>query len=108
MKKLLAVLLLCLSPLLLLHAVGIAPRSIPDAVGVGSGLTAKLVCSGYFLTGLSEAQGLADVASYSPAAKVVSLARRGADTFVADIAGYGTAIGRGGRCLPCPAAASPA
>lgn len=103
MKKLLAVLvlLLCFLPLLLLHAVGISPRSVPDAVRVGSGLTAKLVCSGYFLSGLSEAQGLADVASYSPAANVVSLARRGVDTFVADIAGYGTAIARHYPGLGC-------
>jgi CubicO group peptidase (beta-lactamase class C family) len=102
MKKLFVlVLLLCVSPLLLLHAVGIPPRGLPDAVAVGTGLTAKLACSGYFLSGMSEAQNRADVASYSPAARAVSLTRQGDDTFLADIAGYGTAVARYRPGLGC-------
>ncbi len=95
MKKFLLALALIFGGLTaLLYSVGIPPRALPAALAVGSGLTAKLACSAYHLSGLSEAQSLADVASYSPAANAVSLTRVGEDTFVADIAGFGSATAR--------------
>ena len=87
-------LLLCVLPFLLLYAAGVPPLALPAALKVGSGLAAKLACSGEHLSGFTEAQSLEDVASYSPAAHAVSLARDGSDTFMADIAGFGTATAR--------------
>jgi CubicO group peptidase (beta-lactamase class C family) len=52
---------------------GIPPREIPDAIGVATGIGAKLACSGHYLSGFDEAQNADDLASYSPLMRLVLL-----------------------------------
>lgn len=73
---------------------GFSPLVFPEALAVGTGLAAKLSCSGRYLSGFSDDHNLADVASYSPVVRVVNIRHREPATIEADIAGLATASAR--------------
>ena len=50
-----------------LQAIGMSPVSLYANVAVGTGMGAKLACSGRFLSGFTVDQIRDDLASYSPA-----------------------------------------
>ena len=50
-----------------LKAVGMSPTNFSANIGVGTGMGAKLACSGHFLSGFDEDQIRDDLASFSPA-----------------------------------------
>ncbi len=52
---------------------GFSPLRLGSAVGVATGLGAKLVCSGHFVSGFSPQQARQDILSYSPAAALLTL-----------------------------------
>ncbi len=52
---------------------GIAPRQIPSAVALATGLGAKLACSGHYLSGFDAARNEDDLASYSALTRLLSL-----------------------------------
>ena len=56
-----------------MSTVGMSPTSLVANVAVGTGMGAKLACSGHFLSGFDEAQIRQDLASYSPAYDGLSL-----------------------------------
>ncbi len=56
-----------------MSTVGMSPTSLVANVAVGTGMGAKLACSGHFLSGFDEAQIRQDLASYSPAYDWLSL-----------------------------------
>jgi CubicO group peptidase (beta-lactamase class C family) len=87
-KFLLAIVVLFIAvPLLLLWLAGIPPRGIPEMAAVGTGLTAKLACSGYYLSGFSDDQNLEDIGTYNPAFAMIELRHETPDTVVADFHG---------------------
>ena len=96
MKRLLIFLLILLlvSPLALLWLAGISPFAVRDALGVGTGLTAKLACSGHYLSGFSDEQNLRDIASYSPATETVTLRHIAPDIIETEIFGLARARAR--------------
>jgi CubicO group peptidase (beta-lactamase class C family) len=51
--------------------VGVSPQHLPVAIEVATGMGAKLACSGRYISGLSEQQIVDDVASYSPANRLL-------------------------------------
>ncbi len=53
--------------------VGVAPQHLPAAIEVATGMGAKLACSGRYISGLSEQQVFEDVASYSPANRLLDI-----------------------------------
>lgn len=55
------------------YVLGFYPWRLGDAIDVASGLGAKLACSGYFVTGQTKAQIIEDLASYSPATRLLEL-----------------------------------
>lgn len=89
MKKILLTLslLLVLIPVLLLWLAGIPPRGIMEMPSVGTGLTAKLACSGYYLSGFNDEKNLIDIASYSPAVAMISVHHEPPQTVVASLYG---------------------
>ena len=89
MKKTFLVLglLVLLTPALLLWLAGIPLRGIMDLSSVGTGLTAKLACSGYYLSGFSDEKNLSDIASYSPAVGLINLRHESPQTVVASLNG---------------------
>ncbi|MCZ6830566.1 MAG: serine hydrolase, partial [Gammaproteobacteria bacterium] len=52
---------------------GVSPQHLPAAVEVATGMAAKLACSGRYISGLSEQQVFEDVASYSPANRLLEI-----------------------------------
>lgn len=75
MKKSLAIALILI---ISVNAVFIFGLSIPlwrvaDAIQVSTGLGAKLACSGYFVSGFSQAEIVEDLAAYSPATRINNL-----------------------------------
>ncbi|MEP5566632.1 MAG: serine hydrolase [Halioglobus sp.] len=90
MKKTLIfiVFLVLATPALLLWFAGIPLRGVMDMSAVGTGLTAKLACSGYYLSEFSDDKNLSDIASYSPAVGMISLRHEPHQTLVASL--YGT------------------
>ncbi|QKX15585.1 serine hydrolase [Microbulbifer sp. YPW1] len=79
MKKTILTLLAGFAGLLLLLALlapsllGFSITQLGSAVRVATGMGAKLACSGYFVSGFSEARNLDDLASYSPANQLLDL-----------------------------------
>lgn len=74
---------------LALSAVGISPFALGDNLRLLNGLTAKLACSGRFVSGFDEAHIRADILQYSPALSAVSLSWH-ANGVTADTWGFGT------------------
>ncbi|MEZ5502037.1 MAG: serine hydrolase [Halioglobus sp.] len=52
---------------------GIAPRQIPSAVALATGLGAKLTCSGHYLSGFDATRNADDLASYSGLTRLLSI-----------------------------------
>lgn len=78
MKKMLRYALLALvivpaASFVALPFVGLSPTELQANIEVGTGMGAKLACSGRYVTGLSDEQILADLASYSPAVKILDV-----------------------------------
>lgn len=81
----------------LLSLFGISPSAVPEAMRLGTGLSAKLACSGHYLSGFSDEQNLTDIATYSPATRLVSVHHADNATVEANIAG---AFGASARYYP--------
>lgn len=86
--------LLLLSPLWIAPLIGFSPLNYREALAVGTGITAKLACSGYYLSGFSDEQNLEDIATYTPAVRSVTLRHTGSNTVEADIYGLAPASAR--------------
>ena len=73
MRKLLLILLVLFSAgtLLMQTLLRVAQQHLSAAMNTATGMGAKLACSGRYLSGLSEAQLSADVATYSPANRLL-------------------------------------
>jgi CubicO group peptidase (beta-lactamase class C family) len=61
---------------------------------VGTGITAKLACSGYYLSGFTDEQNLKDIATYTPAVRSVTLRHTEPNTIETDIIGLAPAAAR--------------
>ncbi|WP_299591577.1 serine hydrolase [uncultured Microbulbifer sp.] len=79
MKKIILTSLASLAGLLLVLALlaptllGFSVTQLGDAVRVATGMGAKLACSGYYVSGFSPSRNLEDLASYSPANRLLDL-----------------------------------
>ena len=79
MKKITLTLLVSLAGLTLVFALlapmllGFPVTQLGNAVGVATGMGAKLACSGRYISGFSETRNLDDLASYSPANRLLDL-----------------------------------
>ncbi|WP_162846190.1 serine hydrolase domain-containing protein [Seongchinamella sediminis] len=69
--------------LLLLHLAGIPLRGLPEMAAVGTGMTAKLSCSGYYISGFTDERNRADISTYSPATLLIDVQHEPPDTVVA-------------------------
>lgn len=56
-----------------LFMLGVNPKSLSSLPSMMTSIGAKLACSGYFVTGLSQQQVEEDIASYSPALKLIDI-----------------------------------
>lgn len=54
-----------------LRYVGVSVFALSDALDVSTGMSAKIACSGKFISGLSNQQIMSDLAAYSPANKML-------------------------------------
>lgn len=73
MKKLIFLLAILALPFLGMNLVGLSPFDVKANVQVGTGIGAKLACSGRYLSGFDAQQVGADIASYSAAADLLSI-----------------------------------
>ena len=73
MKKIILVLAILSGPFVAMGFVGLSPFDLKANVQVGTGIGAKLACSGRFLSGFDEELVTSDIASYSAAAKLLSI-----------------------------------
>jgi len=73
--------------LALLSLLGISPAGLPAAVRLGTGLSAKLACSGYYLSGFSNVRNRADIATYSPVTRLVTITHQDHGVVDAEVAG---------------------
>lgn len=79
MKKIILTTLAALTGLLLVLALlaptllGFSVTQLGNAVRVATGMGAKLACSGYYVSGFSASRNLEDLASYSPANRLLDL-----------------------------------
>ena len=75
--------------MLALQALGMSPTSLSANIAVGTGISAKLACSGRYLSGFDEAQIRDDLASYSPATDWLSITLDDAEgRATADLLGF--------------------
>lgn len=75
MKKII-ITIICVFTLIVLTApkiLGFSIFNLGHAVSVATGMSAKLACSSYFVSGLSKAQIVNNLASYSPVARIVDI-----------------------------------
>ena len=56
--------------MLALQMLGMSPTSLSANIAVGTGMGAKMACSGRFISGFDEAQIRDDLVSYSPAYEI--------------------------------------
>lgn len=96
MKRWLLILLavILVAPFLLARLIGFSPLNFPEALAVGTGITAKLACSGHYLSGFSDDQNLDDIATYTPAVRSVTLHHTEPNTIETDISGLAPASAR--------------
>jgi len=72
------------------YVLKIPPWRLGAAVEVATGLGAKLACSGYFISGFDKARLVDDLATYSPATRLLDLQINDADkTVTASLLGMG-------------------
>lgn len=85
-KVLLLIIVIAIAlPLVALRIAGIPLRGLPEMGSVGVGLAAKLSCSGFYLSGFSDEQNLADISTYSPAVSLVDVRHKRPDTVIASL-----------------------
>lgn len=87
MKKLLLTIPLVVFalPLVTLYLAGIPVRGLPEMAAVGTGMAAKLNCSGYYISGFTDERNRADISTYSPAALLVDVKHEQPNTVVATL-----------------------
>lgn len=73
MKKIIFLLLTLSLPLVGMNLVGLSPFDLKANVQVGTGIGAKLACSGRYLSRFDSHQVASDIASYSAAAQLLSI-----------------------------------
>ena len=73
MKKLVVLFFILSLPFLGMNLVGLSPLDLKANVQVGTGIGAKLACSGRYLSGFDPKQIAADIASYSAAAELLTI-----------------------------------
>ncbi|MFQ3363546.1 MAG: CubicO group peptidase (beta-lactamase class C family) [Candidatus Azotimanducaceae bacterium] len=73
MKKLIVLLLILSLPFIGMNLLGLSPFDLKANVQVGTGIGAKLACSGRYLSGFDAQQVAADIASYSAAAELLAI-----------------------------------
>ncbi len=73
MKKLFVLLFILSLPFLGMNLLGLSPFDLKANVQVGTGIGAKLACSGRYLSGFDAQQVAADIASYSAAADLLAI-----------------------------------
>ena len=73
MKKLVVLFFILSLPFLGMNLVGLSPFDLKANVQVGTGIGAKLACSGRYLSGFDPKQIAADIASYSAAAELLTI-----------------------------------
>jgi hypothetical protein len=59
--------------MLALQMLGMSPTSLSANIAVGTGMGAKMACSGRFISGFDEAQIRDDLVSYSPAYEWIAI-----------------------------------
>ena len=85
-KRLLLILVILVAlPLAGLHLAGIPLRGVPEMAGVGTGMAAKLSCSGHYISGFTDERNRADISTYSPAALLVDVRYEQPQTVVATL-----------------------
>ncbi len=95
MRRILLVLAILIAlPLGVLKIFGIGPSAIPATPAVAAGITAKIACSGYYLSGFSDEQNLADIATYSPLTDFISVDHSQEGRIEANLLGLGAATAR--------------
>jgi CubicO group peptidase (beta-lactamase class C family) len=80
---------------------GIAPQQIPSAVALGTGLGAKLACSGQYLSGFDAQRNVSDLASYSALTRLLQLRPAAAPGVTASLPGSPAALARYRPGLGC-------
>ena len=73
MKKLVVLFFILSLPFLGMNLVGLSPFDLKANIQVGTGIGAKLACSGRYLSGFDPKQIAADIASYSAAAELLTI-----------------------------------
>lgn len=73
MKKIIVFVCILGLPFLAMRLVGLSPFDLRANVQVGTGIGAKLACSGRYLSGFNSQQVASDIASYSAAADLLSI-----------------------------------
>ena len=73
MKKVVVLFFILSLPFLAMNLVGLSPFDLKANVQVGTGIGAKLACSGRYLSGFDPKQIAADIASYSAAAELLTI-----------------------------------
>lgn len=73
--------------LLLILVVVVTLRTVPDALRLATGLTAKLHCSGHYLSGFDDARNTEDIATYSGITRLLNV-QQTANEVTADFAGF--------------------
>ena len=73
MKKVVVLFFILSLPFLAMNLVGLSPFDLKANIQVGTGIGAKLACSGRYLSGFYPQQIAADIASYSAAAELLTI-----------------------------------
>ena len=73
MKKVVVLFFILSLPFLAMNLVGLSPFDLKANIQVGTGIGAKLACSGRYLSGFDPKQIAADIASYSAAAELLTI-----------------------------------
>lgn len=80
---------------------GVAPRQIPSAIALATGLGAKLACSGHFLSGFDDTRIENDLASYSVLTRLLEINSSGPRVVTARMPGSSAAVARYRPGLGC-------
>jgi len=80
---------------------GIAPRQIPSAIALATGLGAKLACSGHHVSGFDNARIADDLSSYSALMRLLEIQAPSRQTVEASMPGIAAALARYRPGLGC-------
>jgi CubicO group peptidase (beta-lactamase class C family) len=103
LKRLATILLLAIALCLglLWLGAGVAPRQIPSAIALATGLGAKLACSGHYLSGFDDARIANDLASYSALTRLLEINSSEPRVVAASMPGSPAAVARYRPGLGC-------